>query len=114
MTGYCRCGVFLLIGVSSFSRMAFGQFNFTYDSEERRWNLRNDVAEASFRLDPEGHFLFEQMHSLRNSDGWTARNGGVTPVQVQLAGETFDGNTTYRLVLQTQRPIPRGGYRTSI
>ncbi|MBI4907151.1 MAG: alpha-galactosidase [Acidobacteria bacterium] len=114
MMAFTRPVFVLILLVFLSPHQIFAQLSSAYDTAERRWTLRNDLAEATFRLDPDGHFLFEKLRSLRNSDAWTASNGGSNPILVKLSTEHYDENTTYRLVTHSKRGITRNGYRTSI
>jgi alpha-galactosidase len=109
--GPLRSCLFLGFLISASSLPAWGQFNFNYDATQRRWTLRNQLVEANFVLTPEGHFRFEDFHSLRGNNAWMAYPAGSSPLQIHGDDVLFDQNTQYRLVATGRRQIPRNGLR---
>ncbi|MBM3738707.1 MAG: alpha-galactosidase [Acidobacteria bacterium] len=94
---------------------AFGAPSAKFDSDARRWLLRNEVMEASFQLGPAGTFEFRGMHYLTASQDWpAAKSVASAPIRLTLDQSSFDASTMYVLLKEWTSAAPRGGLRQNI
>ena len=95
--------------------IAWAQFDFRFDQQQRRWILRNGVAEAEYQLTRAGTFEFSRFSVPTTGERWSAAAGfSQSPIRLSLDGQPYGPNTEFTLVAQFARPIPRRGYRQVI
>ena len=95
--------------------LAWAEFQFRYDAEQRVWTLSNGVVEAVFQLTPSQTFEFQRLADLRTKESWGPPDGvPSSPIRLQVDGTLWDARTPFRLVRQSAGAISRGGYRQTI
>jgi alpha-galactosidase len=88
--------------------LAYGELNFTYDSNTHRWDLSNGVIHAVFALDSDGTFQFKGLDSRVTGKSWLPAEGRPSsPIRVRFGSTTYDANTHFKLLKQyVEKPSP--------
>lgn len=95
--------------------VAWAEFQFRFDAEQRLWTLNNGVVEAAFQLTPAGAFEFRRLSDVRSQEVWAPPEGvASSPIRLVVDGVAWDARTPFRLVSQSARAIARNGYRQTI
>jgi hypothetical protein len=89
------------------------EFRFHFEEEAATWTLSNEVMEAAFRFSADGRFEFHHLANLANGDLWAP---GVrwSPIRMQVGSTVFDPEMAWKLVSESRRTVPRGGFRQTI
>ena len=94
---------------------ARADFRFSFDPDENRWHLSNNLIEANFQLGQDGTFQFQSLRGLTGQGIWNKAEGySASLIHLTVNGTVYNGKSRYRLVRQFAQPVDRQGLKQSI